>query len=227
MRGSGGKGLMRPRNRSALRAGVPGLSGKSRARHAVAVLLATVAVLGLTACGQSDWVPVPDSDGAMKSSGAVRGALRLFDGAPPVIPHSDFGAACGACHDTEGISVEGVGYAPASPHDDTGEAAATTRCRQCHVAVLDEGLFVQNTFEGLRQDLRTGGRLYDGAPPTIPHKVLMRENCAACHVGPGARAEILTTHPERTRCRQCHVPVTTREGILSYGEMGPDTPEGS
>jgi predicted CXXCH cytochrome family protein len=69
--------------------------------------------------------------------------------------------------------------------------------------------------------------MYDGAPPTIPHKVFMRENCGACHVGPGAREEILTTHPERTRCRQCHVPVTTREGTLDYGEIGLENSEGS
>lgn len=193
----------------------------------LAILAAATATLGLSACGQGDWVPVPDSDGAVKSSGAVRATRRLYDGAPPVIPHSDFGAACSACHDTQGISVKGVGYAPASPHDDTGEANATTRCRQCHVEVLDEGLFVQNDFEGLPQDLRPGSRLYAGAPPTIPHRVLMRENCAACHVGPGARQGIVTTHPERTRCRQCHVPVTTRDAILSYGEVGLENPEGS
>ncbi|MCJ7630265.1 MAG: nitrate reductase cytochrome c-type subunit [Longimicrobiales bacterium] len=189
--------------------------------------LAMAATLWVTACGQGDWVPVPGSDDAVKSSGAVRAARRLYDGAPPVIPHAAFGAACGACHDTKGISVEGVGYAPASPHDDTGEAGATVRCRQCHVAVLTDGLFAKNMFEGLPQDLRRGSRLYDGAPPTIPHRILMREKCAACHVGAGARAEIVTTHPERTRCRQCHVPVTTREGILSYGAVGLATQEGS
>jgi len=211
------------------------LTRGARGVLALATLLGTAALIGLSACGQGDWVPVPESDGAMKSSGAVRASRRLYDGAPPVIPHSDFGAACSSCHDTEGISVEGVGYAPASPHDDTGNDGATTRCRQCHVPVESESLFVQNEFEGLAQDLRPGSRLYDGAPPTIPHKVLMRENCAACHVGPGAREEIVTSHPERVRCRQCHVPVTTRDeipgtnrvGILSYGEVGLDTPEGS
>ncbi|MFH1764748.1 MAG: hypothetical protein ABIF09_11195 [Gemmatimonadota bacterium] len=184
-------------------------------------------ILALTSCGQGDWVPVPDSDGALKSSGEVRAARRLYDGAPPVIPHSDFGAGCSSCHDTEGIAVKGVGFAPASPHDDTGEADATIRCRQCHVFILEDGLFVRSNFTGLQQDLRQGSRLYDGAPPTIPHKVLMRENCAACHVGSGARAEIVTTHPERTRCRQCHVPVTTREGILQYGAASLGNPEGS
>ena len=41
---------------------------------------------------------------------------------------------------------------------------------------------------------------------TIPHPLQLRENCLACHGGPAARAELRTTHPERVRCRQCHVP---------------------
>ena len=87
-------------------------------------------------------------------------------------------------------------------------------------------LFVESSFVPLRQDLRFGGRLYDGAPPTIPHKILMRENCAACHTGPGARTEILTSHPERTRCRQCHVPVSTRDFFpRSAGEGGEGSEE--
>ena len=65
-----------------------------------------------------------------------------------------------------------------------------------------------NTF---LQDLRHGLRLHDRAPPTIPHKTFMRENCVACHAGPAAREEIRTSHPERRRCRQCHVPVATQE----------------
>jgi hypothetical protein len=43
----------------------------------------------------------------------------------------------------------------------------------------------------------------------------MRENCIACHDGPGAREEVRTNHPERWRCRQCHLPVTTRDGFES------------
>ncbi len=191
------------------------------------ILLAIMAILPLSACGQDDWVPVADSDGAMKSSGSVRAERRLYDGAPPVIPHDLFGAACSSCHDPLGIAVDGVGFAPANPHDDTDRAHATTRCRQCHVQVLADGLFVENSFHGLAQDLRPGSRLFEGAPPTIPHRLLMRENCAACHSGPGARAEIITTHPERVRCRQCHVPVTTREATLGYLEVRPSSPEGS
>jgi cytochrome c-type protein NapB len=42
------------------------------------------------------------------------------------------------------------------------------------------------------------------SPPPIPHALQMRENCRACHAGPGAVAELRTTHPERVTCRQCH-----------------------
>jgi cytochrome c-type protein NapB len=82
---------------------------------------------------------------------------------------------------------------------------------------------VANSFQGLEQGLRFGERLYPGAPPTIPHRLLMRENCGACHVGPGARAGIVTSHPERVRCRQCHVAVLTRE---EYGEGDATSREG-
>lgn len=201
-------------------------SGGSRGFRALPILLGLGLAFGPGGCGEGDWVPVPDSEGALKSSGEVRGALRLYDGAPPVIPHAELGARCVSCHDTQGLAVDGVGYAPPSPHDATEEEGATSRCRQCHVPVLTDDLFSASGFVGLSQDLRPGSRLYPGAPPTIPHKILMRENCAACHQGPGARAQIVTSHPERVRCRQCHVPVTTREGVLNYAESGLGTPEG-
>ena len=85
------------------------------------------------------------------------------------------------------------------------------RCRQCHVFVTTDGLFVGSEYEGLPQDLVAGDRATAGAPPRIPHRILMRENCVACHDGPGVREEARTTHPERTRCRQCHVPVTENQ----------------
>ena len=44
------------------------------------------------------------------------------------------------------------------------------------------------------------------SPPVIPHQLQMRENCLACHAGPGAPKEIRVSHPERINCRQCHVP---------------------
>lgn len=189
-------------------------------------LLLTLA-LGVWGCGSGDQVPVPGKEGAFKSTGELRSARRLYDGAPPVIPHEDFGASCGACHDSRGTAVSGVGYAPASPHEATPEGPATVRCRQCHVFAQTDGLFVESDFQGLAQDLRVGSRLYDGAPPTIPHRILMRENCAACHAGPGARPEILTSHPERSRCRQCHVLVTTRDRFPSDRGSAPEGREDS
>jgi cytochrome c-type protein NapB len=181
-------------------------------------------VLAVYACAEDGWDPVPGTQDALKSSAEVRADRRLYDGAPPTIPHDNVGVACSSCHDEEGIAVPGLGFAPASPHDDTPEAGVTQRCRQCHVFVTTDRIYVANGFQGLNQDLRAGGRLYDGAPPTIPHKVFMRENCVACHTGPGAREEIRTRHPERARCRQCHVPVETRE--VFAGQAAGETRKG-
>jgi len=183
-------------------------------RRTVSLLLP---VLALVACGEERWEPVPGTQEDVKSSAAVRAQRRSFDGAPPTIPHENFGVDCSGCHDSEGLAVPGLGFAPASPHDDTRQAGALQRCRQCHVFVDTQEILVVNIFQGLPQDLRPGGRLYPGAPPTIPHRILMRENCAACHTGPGAREDVRTTHPDRTRCRQCHVPVETRGDFVENG----------
>jgi hypothetical protein len=178
--------------------------------RAAVPLLALVALVA-AGCSDPDKVPVPDRDGAVKSTAAVRAERRAYDGAPPTVPHENFGAACTACHDGRGQSVSGVGFAPASPHDNTAKVGGTVRCRQCHVFVTTDGLFVDSEYEGIPQDLSAGDRATAGAPPRIPHRILMRENCVACHDGPGAREEARTTHPERTRCRQCHVPVTENQ----------------
>lgn len=183
------------------------IGARVRTLSAVALAAGTLAV----GCGGGDTVPVPDREGAVKSTALVRADRRAYDGAPPTIPHESFGMDCSACHDERGMPVSGVGFAPASPHVDTEKAGGTVRCNQCHVFATDDGTFVDSEYEPFRQDLRAGGRQYDGAPPTIPHRILMRENCVACHDGPGVREEIRTTHPERARCRQCHVAVTDVE----------------
>lgn len=173
----------------------------------VPVKLIGLAALIAAGCADTGKVEVPDHEGALKSSAAVRAERRAYDGAPPTIPHGDFGANCSNCHNERGRSVSGVGFAPASPHVATRYAGGTMRCRQCHVFQETDGLFVATLYEGVPQDLAAGDRATPGAPPRIPHRVLMRENCAACHDGPGAREGIRTDHPERTRCRQCHVPI--------------------
>jgi len=174
----------------------------------VATVVAAVALLAL-GCGDGGQVPVPGHEGAGKTEASLRAERRAYDGAPPVAPHEDFGMECTSCHDTEGMDVPDVGFAPPSPHEATLGMSAVSRCRQCHVFQATADLFVGNEFAGLRQDLRRGARLNPISPPTIPHKTFMRENCAACHAGPAAREEIRTSHPERPRCPQCHVKVAT------------------
>ena len=169
-------------------------------------------------------VVVPDPPGANKTAALERAERRLFDGAPPVIPHPPLGAVCVSCHNEEGVAVPELGYAPPSPHaafgGQTAGMSAISRCRQCHVFRQTDTVFVANTFRGLRQDLRRGQRLNAVAPPVIPHKVFMREACLACHGGPAAREEVRTPHPERARCRQCHLeqriaqPFDRRPGLV-------------
>lgn len=177
---------------------------------AVAPVLILVVVFSAAACLGSDRRSDHDEkmdDGEMvpaKSPAAVRARRRAYNGAPPVIPHASMGAACVQCHNQRGMEVEGVGFAPPSPHADTRGMGETARCRQCHVFALSRGIFAENQFIGLAQNLRPGPRLYAGAPPVIPHRVFMRENCVACHDGAAARDVIRTSHPERTRCQQCH-----------------------
>jgi nitrate reductase cytochrome c-type subunit len=164
--------------------------------------------------GESGTVAVPGRPGAAKTAAAQRAERRLYDGAPPVIPHEQQSATCTSCHNQEGMAVAGLGFAPPSPHAETAGVGGARYCRQCHVfqqAEDPQAVFVANSFEGLPQNLRRGQRLNPLAPPVIPHRVFMRENCRACHAGPAAREEIRTTHPERVNCRQCHVERVTSD----------------
>jgi cytochrome c-type protein NapB len=178
----------------------------SAGRIPTVLALAAVAAASLVAglAGAAD----PPA-GPARSSAQARAERRAYDGAPPVIPHDDFRSTCGECHNERGVAVAGVGFAPPSPHAATGGMSDRSRCRQCHVFRLTAELWRGNDFAGLEQDLRPGRRQHPLAPPRLPHPVLMRENCQACHAGAATRDEIRTSHPERARCRQCHVPVTT------------------
>lgn len=157
--------------------------------------------------------------GTGKHAWQIRAQRRAYDGAPPVIPHQFFGMACQQCHNERGVDVPGVGFAPPSPHEHTSRSGAMQRCTQCHVFRNTEAVFVANGFAGLRQDLRPGSRLHAFAPPRIPHLILLRENCQACHTGPAAREEIRCSHPDRARCTQCHVPVS-RDGEFKRQATG-------
>jgi cytochrome c-type protein NapB len=159
-----------------------------------------VTALTVAACNSS--APAP----AVPSPTGQRALGRAYDGAPPTIPHDAAIGACVTCHDADGAAIDGIGVAPASPHGEAAAAGAMRRCRQCHVPVAGRALVVASRFTGLAQGPWKGGRAAPGAPPTIPHTLQLRGECLTCHAGPGARVEIRTSHPERTRCRQCHVP---------------------
>jgi len=176
-------------------------------------------VLLLVACGEAETkVAVPGHPGALKTVAALRAQRRAFDGAPPVIPHTRFGASCTSCHTTAGISLPGVGFAPPMPHARTKGMHGELRCNQCHVWQTTQEVWRESDFQGLRQDLRRGKRAFVTSPPVMPHSLQMRENCQACHAGPAAREEIRCDHPERVRCTQCHVPRTTATEFVRSGE---------
>jgi len=157
-------------------------------------------LIAAVACGRD--TPTP----AVARSTGERANGRAYDGAPPTIPHDATIGACVTCHDGDGTVIDGVGIAPASPHGTDAALGNMQRCRQCHVPMQAQTLLVASLFTGLPQGPWKGQRATPNAPPTIPHTLQLREHCAACHTGSTARAEIRTTHPERTRCRQCHVP---------------------
>ena len=106
----------------------------------LAVPLASTLLLSSWGCGGPDTDPTTGGAEFDLTSSEVRAARRQYDGAPPIVPHEELGTACETCHDGDGLGVEGIGFAPASPHSGTGEESATWRCRQCHVPALTDDL---------------------------------------------------------------------------------------
>jgi nitrate reductase (cytochrome), electron transfer subunit len=130
---------------------------------------------------------------------AVFYARRAYPGAPPIIPHAvddrdASGQGCLACHARGGWVPRFNAFSPVTPHP---ELAA---CGECHVR---ETTPPASPATSLALPAR-GRAAMPGSPPPIPHDLEMRETCLACHAGPGAVAEIRTSHPERVSCRQCH-----------------------
>ena len=139
-----------------------------------------------------------------------RAARRAYDGAPPVVPHpvtQDSSAGCLACHG-QGLQVKDR-FASKISHPVFGGS-----CTQCHVsshhaftaaeAALFTAPLTENTFQG-REAPAAGARAWKGAPPTVPHRTLMRSDCMSCH-GPNGSFALRTLHPDRQSCTQCHVP---------------------
>jgi len=129
---------------------------------------------------------------------------RAFWGAPPPMPHTFTGDRdgkyCLSCHAQKTrIEKRQQAIAPV-PHSEFSQ------CQQCHVNGSDKSVevFRETSFVGLDFPGK-GTRAHDYAPPTMPHKTFMRENCLSCH-GPSGKQNIESPHPYRSQCRQCHVP---------------------
>lgn len=126
-----------------------------------------------------------------------RADLRMYEGAPPVMPHALRNRACLDCHAT-GMITEGK-QAPVTPHPQLAN------CQQCHVPQENVALFRENQFKRT-VTVASLPKANPSGPPLIPHRVFMRENCLVCHNDPARKEVVQTTHPERANCRQCHVP---------------------
>ncbi len=133
-------------------------------------------------------------------------AHRQYPGSPPRIPHqvdlsfSGNETTCLSCHEKGGYSAEFGKFAPVTPHPEN------TLCYQCHAQVETEELFVQTDWKSIQPPL-LGQSSLSSSPPPVPHSLQLRENCIACHTGPGAVVEIRVDHATRGDCRQCHATV--------------------
>ncbi len=172
-----------------------------------ALLPCSVSSLAVTGCAteppdaRADWSLPPN---------------RLFDGAPPTIPHqvAQLGRSyCMDCH-SQGDAMDDGRPAPRTPHPEL------EICVQCHVEQNTDDLFVPNDFQGGAWSM--GERAHSLAPWLIPHPLTMRENCLGCHGEDAQFLEIRTSHPERGRCLQCHVPANE-----DWPGQRPDTQESS
>ncbi len=163
-------------------------------------------VAALRAAGPGVLDPV-ELDGDKGDDIFARAALRAYDGAPPRIPHAirqDAVPECLACHD-EGLRLRGL-LAPQMSHHEL------TSCTQCHVvtespvpgdtALPADPRAVDNRFDGLDSPT-SGSRAWSVAPPQLPHRTFMREQCDSCH-GVNGRDSIRSSHPWRESCSQCH-----------------------
>lgn len=129
-----------------------------------------------------------------------RSALRAFYTAPPVIPHEvtdqQSNKECLYCHQ-DVLHIEGR-TSVKTPHP------KFSNCQQCHVQGKDMKISVKTFWQGLEEPQK-GSRAFEGAPPTMPHRLFMRKNCLSCHGPDNSDKALRTSHPERVNCLQCHV----------------------
>lgn len=169
---------------------------------------------------------VEQTEGDRQQALEERAARRAYAGAPPVVPHAvqeRAPGACLTCH-AEG-AVVGDQRAPAMSHD------PYVMCVQCHAIrrqeVLgpprDASVALDSEFVGAKEPER-GEVVWEGAPPSIPHPTLMRENCSSCHGRQGLHG-IRTPHPYQQSCRQCHAAASDFDpsGPPPLGTSGPSS----
>ena len=146
--------------------------------------------------------------------------LRQYPGSPPWIPHkvdltfSGNETDCLSCHAKGGYSAEFGKFIPVTPHPEN------TLCYQCHAQVVTKELFVATNWQSIDPP-RLGRSSLASSPPPIPHSLQLRENCIACHTGPGAVVEIRVEHSARGNCRQCHVPAVQTDGFVAFQRKQP------
>jgi cytochrome c-type protein NapB len=142
-------------------------------------------------------------------------ALRQYPGSPPRIPHevdltfSGNETDCLSCHAKGGYSQEFGKFTPVTPHPEN------IACVQCHAQVTTQELFVETNWKSIEPP-RLGRPFLSSSPPPIPHSLQLRENCIACHTGPGAVVEIRVEHSARGNCRQCHVPAIQTAPMVEF-----------
>jgi hypothetical protein len=133
----------------------------------------------------------------------ARAALRAFYTAPPVIPHevtTRNNRECLHCHSD--VRTLGPRTTVETPH------ANFFNCQQCHVGVQTlnrelELAELETSWKGLEEP-RKGTRAHADAPPTVPHRLFMREHCTSCHGELHANADMRGPHGQRSSCLQCH-----------------------
>ena len=148
------------------------------------------------ACGGKGAAP------AVARSTSERAMERATTAAPADDSARRSQRTCVTCHDNDGTVIDGVGIAPhrrmaTTPRRATCSAAPMPRARKGKPC---GGLPLTGLLQGrggddvpLRAHRDHSSHVQCASKRSVPH-------------GEAARVELRTTHPERTRCRQCHVP---------------------
>jgi nitrate reductase cytochrome c-type subunit len=172
---------------------------------------------------------------------------REYPGAPPRIPHGltsqEYRSGeCNTCHERGGYSQRFGTYIPVTPHPEWSQclqchasnaaivglqlpgSEPDATCRQCHVPASRR--IALPALDWRAADWPRPRGAFAVTPPVVPHDLVLRGNCLACHMGPAAVTEVRTRHPERGNCRQCHVPANVGLPLFARPETASTTASG-